>query len=124
MLARQRPILETAVSSTTTYRSPVIWMDGQSDCSVHCQSTGTNVGTSLKVYGSNIYSEADGKTLAQSFTDNEWVEVPLTGVTLPAGAAWTDMIRLPKGTVPFACICVVYVNASGSGTLKLYFVGR
>lgn len=127
MLHPPQPIFNATVSSTTTYYA-LYHTPGQGNMSLQAQTVGTAAATSIKVYGSNIYSDyaSGGATpsqasLAASFAANEWVEIPTTGGTLPAGANWTDAWNL--GKVPFRNVMLVYVNASGTSVLKVFAYG-
>ena len=77
---------------------------------------------SFKVWVSDIFLGLDVKTVAQSFTDNEWLLLPTSGGSSPAGTAGTDGWNL--GSVPFRWVLIEYTNASGTGPVEAWLHGK
>lgn len=119
-LGKERPIFDQTITTGTHY---ALWYGtGQSLFTLQMQSIGTATATSIKLYGSDIYTDPTSGTIAASFTNKEWVEIPTTGGTLPAGANWTDAFRV--GPMPFKVICVEIVISGGTSAFKVYGFGR
>ena len=128
MLAPNKSIFTATVSATTSYYA-LYFTIGQGNMSLQARTVGTAAGTSVKVYGSNYYSDyASGgiaptqASLAASLANAEWVEIVTGGGTLPTGANWTEAFNL--GSTPFRTVMLVYVNLSGTSVLEVFPFGR
>lgn len=100
---------DVAVSSTTTYYSSAIDIDGES-VSWHFVWTGTPTGTFTLWYSN--------KPGADASTDADWVQDPTFPAVNPAGSASKSFISASQTTAR-ACR-IKYVNASGSGVLTAW----
>lgn len=116
---KKRIIVDGAMASTTTLTSDVIDMTGLNTGSFQMVWTGTPTGnaTSWVVEVSNNYD------LSRP-TNADWTTLTIaTAPTNPAGTASNTGLDL--GTdFPWAAVRLKYVNASGTGTLQVYFVGK
>ena len=98
-----------AVSSTNTYYSNSILIDGEA-VSWHFVWTGTPTGTFTLQYSN--------KPDAAAGSDTDWVEDTSFPAVNPAGAASKAFISASQ-TAALYCR-LKYVNASGSGTIKAW----
>lgn len=116
----RRCLSSGVMTGTNTIRSEP--MSGQGPCSFHAKWTGTPVGTSFKVYVSDVYKGKKFKTVAQAFTDGEFREFATFGASLPAGSAGSE-ITIIDTEVGAKWMVFEYVNASGTGVLDVDYEG-
>ncbi len=119
-LAQKRVIVDGAMATTATLTSDPTDMRGLSTGSYQMIWTGTPTGnaTSWVLEVSNNY---DPKLTA---TDATWTVATIaTAPTNPAGTATNTGLDL--GTdFPWGACRIKYVNASSTGTLNVYFIGK
>jgi hypothetical protein len=116
-----------AVSSTKTFYSTPICLNGCDSLCVQAVWTGTPVGTLTLECSNDPKTAPYWEAQMRSATDgvaNTWT-APTTGGTFPASPAGgaSSVIEQFSG---LACmwVRVKYVNASGSGTLALYATAK
>lgn len=116
----KRVIADGAMASTDTLTSDPVDMGGLSTGAYQMAWTGTPTGnaTSWVVEVSNNYDPKYGASAAT------WTTLTLaTAPTNPAGSATNTGLDL--GTdFPWRAVRIKYVNASGTGTLQVYFYGK
>lgn len=114
-------ILSITASGTNVYRSAPCEIAGELANSIQARWAAGPVGA-FKVYVSDIFQGTEFKTVAQSFSDGEWVELPTGGGSSPSGTAGGDMWRL--GTLEFRWVIFEYTNASGTGLIEAWLHGK
>lgn len=119
-IAKHQVITNGAMASTDTLTSLATDMTGLSTGSYQMVWTGTPTGdaTPWIVEVSNNYDPKYGASAAA------WTTLTLAvAPTAPAGSATNTGLDL--GTdFPYGAVRIKYVNASGTGTLQVYFVGK
>jgi len=104
-----------AVTGTSVYRSVKTNIHNLADTSYDMAWTGTPSGT--------VIVQVSNKPNPDDLSDTGWKTLTLAvPFTNPAGAAGGDTIDLAG--LPFHWVRLKYTNASGSGTLAAWIVGK
>ncbi len=111
----QKVYSAVSVSSTSTYYSTATEVRQFENVSYQLVWSGTPTGT-FTVWVSNLVAPS-------LVNDTDWISLTLaTAISQPAGSASKYSVDL--SSLPFYWVRLKYVNASGSGTITAYLVGK